>query len=101
MSDGSVLSVSLNDLRTGANKDVPATAANRTLAEAEREHILEVLEQVGWVVAGREGAAARLGMPRSSLMYKMQKLGIVKSRPTAAVETFAHDANAPKGAISA
>jgi formate hydrogenlyase transcriptional activator len=50
-----------------------------TLAEAEREHIFAALRETGWVVAGPKGAAARLGMKRSTLQEKMRKLGI--SRP--------------------
>jgi formate hydrogenlyase transcriptional activator len=51
------------------------TAAG-TLKEAEREHILKALEESNWVVAGQSGAAARLGMARTTLMSKMQKRGI-------------------------
>ena len=58
--------------------------AIRTLAEAERDHILEALRQVCWVVGGRNGAAARLGLPRTTLVYRMRKLGITQAR-TAAV----------------
>jgi formate hydrogenlyase transcriptional activator len=50
-----------------------------TLADAEREHILGVLHETGWVLGGPKGAAARLGMKRSTLYKKMTKLGI--SRP--------------------
>jgi formate hydrogenlyase transcriptional activator len=50
-----------------------------TLADAEREHILGVLRESGWVLGGPKGAAARLGMKRSTLHWKMKKLGI--SRP--------------------
>jgi transcriptional regulator of acetoin/glycerol metabolism len=49
------------------------------LADAEREHILAALRETGWVVGGPKGAAACLGMKRSTLFKKMQKLGI--SRP--------------------
>jgi formate hydrogenlyase transcriptional activator len=49
----------------------------RTLAEAEKTHIIETLHRVGWVVGGRNGAAARLGLPRTTLLHRMQKLGIV------------------------
>jgi formate hydrogenlyase transcriptional activator len=49
------------------------------LAEIERDHILRVLEASDWVVGGRRGAAERLGMKRTSLMYRMRKLRI--SRP--------------------
>jgi formate hydrogenlyase transcriptional activator len=55
-------------------------SSNRTLAQAERDYILEVLRQVGWVVGGRHGAAARLGVPRTTLLYRMRKLGIELSR---------------------
>jgi transcriptional regulator with GAF, ATPase, and Fis domain len=57
---------------------VPKTSANRTLAQAERDHIMEALRQVDWVVGGRRGAAARLGLPRTTLMSKIRKLGIVR-----------------------
>jgi formate hydrogenlyase transcriptional activator len=48
----------------------------RTLAEAERFHITETLERTNWVVGGRAGAAARLGLPRTTLIARMRKLGI-------------------------
>jgi formate hydrogenlyase transcriptional activator len=47
-----------------------------TLKEAEREHIMRALEESNWVVAGRSGAAARLGMARTTLLSKMQARGI-------------------------
>ena len=50
-----------------------------TLVDAERDHIRKVLEQTRWVVTGPNGAAARLGIKRSTLYFRMQKLGI--SRP--------------------
>ncbi len=49
-----------------------------TLADAEREHILGALRETGWVVGGPKGAAARLGMKRSTLYKKMKKLGILR-----------------------
>ena len=49
------------------------------LQEVERDHIVRALEASNWVVGGRNGAAARLGMKRTSLVYRMQKLRI--SRP--------------------
>jgi formate hydrogenlyase transcriptional activator len=51
-----------------------------TLAEAERDHILATLRQSGGVVGGRDGAAARLGIPRTTLLYRMRKLGIALGR---------------------
>jgi formate hydrogenlyase transcriptional activator len=49
------------------------------LAQVERDHILYVLEASNWVIGGRNGAAERLGMKRTSLVYRMKKLRI--SRP--------------------
>jgi len=49
----------------------------RTLADADREHILNVLRESGGVVGGRQGAAARLGLPRTTLIFRMRKLGII------------------------
>jgi formate hydrogenlyase transcriptional activator len=56
------------------------SSAPVTLEQAERSHILQALEQAQGVVGGRNGAAARLGLPRSTLMYKMQRLGINRGR---------------------
>jgi formate hydrogenlyase transcriptional activator len=54
-----------------------AVAPNlNTLEEAERDHILRALGESNWVVGGRNGAAKRLGLKRTTLIYKMQKLGI-------------------------
>jgi formate hydrogenlyase transcriptional activator len=50
-----------------------------TLKEMERRHILSVLDQTNWVFSGPNGAAARLGMKRPTLQFRMRKLGI--SRP--------------------
>jgi transcriptional regulator with GAF, ATPase, and Fis domain len=48
----------------------------RTLAEVEREHILATLNETNWVVGGWKGAAARLGLSRTTLIARMQRLGI-------------------------
>jgi formate hydrogenlyase transcriptional activator len=56
-------------------------SASRTLADADREHILETLEQANWLIGGQDGAATRLGLPRTTLIYKMRKLGIEVRRP--------------------
>jgi len=53
---------------------------SRSLADADREHILEILEQTNWLIGGRDGAANRLGLPRTTLIYKMRKLGIETRR---------------------
>ena len=51
------------------------------LAEEERDHIFRVLEASNWVIGGRNGAAERLGMKRTSLVYRMKRLRII--RPSA------------------
>jgi formate hydrogenlyase transcriptional activator len=56
------------------------SAMTQTLAEAERSHILSVLMDTNGVISGRNGAASRLGLPRTTLMYRMRKLGIVQRR---------------------
>jgi formate hydrogenlyase transcriptional activator len=55
------------------------TRRNQTLQEAEREHILQAPRNSAWVIGGPYGAAARLGVRRTTLLYKMRRLGI--SRP--------------------
>jgi transcriptional regulator with GAF, ATPase, and Fis domain len=52
------------------------------MQEAERVHIRKTLEQANWVIAGPRGAAVRLGMKRSTVYFRMRKLGI--SRDVAA-----------------
>ncbi len=97
LSAGSVLHVPLSDLQlpaaisqgsearkteAGASPTEPSPPTPGkavSLADAEREHILGALRDTGWVVGGPKGAAARLGMNRSTLLWKMKKLGI--SRP--------------------
>ena len=51
------------------------------LAEVERDHILRALEASNWVIGGRNGAAERLGMKRTSLVYRMHKLRISRPQP--------------------
>jgi formate hydrogenlyase transcriptional activator len=50
----------------------------RTLAQVEREHILATLSETNWVVGGWKGAAARLGLSRTTLIARMQRLGIAR-----------------------
>jgi transcriptional regulator with GAF, ATPase, and Fis domain len=58
----------------------PAPAAPRTLAQAESNHILEAIKEANWVIGGPEGAARRLGLKRTTLIGKMRKLGLSRSR---------------------
>jgi formate hydrogenlyase transcriptional activator len=62
-----------------ADSDLGAASGENALKQAEREQIVRALRESSWVVGGARGAAARLGLKRTSLAYKMQKLGI--SRP--------------------
>jgi formate hydrogenlyase transcriptional activator len=78
MSTGPVLRPHLSDLKRLPSQ--PSLAAKRTLAEAERDHIREVLRDTRWVLGGGHGAAVRLGMPRTTLVYKMRKLGIARAQ---------------------
>jgi len=63
-----------------------------TMEECERAHILKTIEDANGVIAGPHGAAARLGVPRSTLMYRMRKLAIVNQRHCAA-QPFQTEAN--------
>jgi formate hydrogenlyase transcriptional activator len=73
-SPGDELQMPLEDLDDGA--EVGSGVDGATLEEAERLHILATLKKTGWVVSGRRGAAARLGINRSTLQFRMKKLGI-------------------------
>jgi formate hydrogenlyase transcriptional activator len=90
LSAGPVLNVPLSEIQA---RPLPATVdgnENRNkkaepsigkgirnvLEETERKHILNVLSQTNWVVAGPNGAAVRLGMKRSTLQLRMRKLGL-------------------------
>jgi len=53
--------------------------AKHTLLGVEREYILQILEKTSWIIGGPRGAAARLGVPRTTLISKMQRLGIERS----------------------
>ena len=77
------------DVPTGAlapRRAAPAPAGNgksvgrgdETLEDADRRHIVTALERSNWVLAGPNGAAARLGMKRSTLQFRMRKLGILR-----------------------
>ena len=77
---GPVLRVPIRDLhhRTITVSHNGHSGQHQTLQEAERAHILRTLKEVRWVVGGPKGAAARLGMNRSTLQFRMKKLGILR-----------------------
>jgi formate hydrogenlyase transcriptional activator len=79
LSPGPVLTVPRSEFETPS----PPTSSPVTLEDAEREHILRALEQTGWVIGGAGGAAARLGLKRTSLVSTMRRLGIARPKPQA------------------
>jgi formate hydrogenlyase transcriptional activator len=72
-----ILRVPLTELKPVFDGNAQGIA---TLADAERDHIRRALEECDWVLAGPQGAAARLGIKRTTLQSRMQKLGIVRAR---------------------
>jgi len=77
LSRGPVLTVSRAEFET----TVPTTSAPITLEDAEREHILRALADTNWVIGGPGGAAARLGLKRTSLVSTMRRLHIARPAP--------------------
>jgi formate hydrogenlyase transcriptional activator len=73
LSPGSVVDLPLHELAT---TDTPSPRSSLTLEDMEREYILAVLRETKWMVGGTDGAAARLGLKRTTLFSKMRKLGI-------------------------
>jgi formate hydrogenlyase transcriptional activator len=80
LSQGTVLTVPRSEFET----PTPAVSSPVTLEDAERDHILRALDATGWVIGGPAGAAARLGLKRTSLVSTMRRLGIVRPKPHAA-----------------
>jgi formate hydrogenlyase transcriptional activator len=76
LSSGNVLQAPFASLKAAPTTEAPEAV---TLEEAERDHIRKTLDQTRWVVSGPNGAAARLGIKRSTLYFRMQKLGISRS----------------------
>lgn len=67
-----------NPLLDAGKRHVDVFPARTTLIDSERSLIIRALEAVGWVIGGRDGAAARLGLKRTTLIYKMQRHGIFR-----------------------
>jgi formate hydrogenlyase transcriptional activator len=76
-SKGPALHLPLHEFRTTL---VPAPGSAVTLEDAERDHILKALRETEWIVGGPQGAAARLGMKRTTLHSRMDKLGISRRK---------------------
>jgi formate hydrogenlyase transcriptional activator len=97
VTQGPVLKVALGELASAPKPPAPASAPThgddgnsmrKVLEETEREQIVRALEQANWVISGTTGAAARLGMKRSTLQARMQKLGIQITRTGANRSSF-------------
>lgn len=67
-----------NPLSLRSNERIPMASSPSALREVERTAILQTLEASGWMIGGRHGAAARLGLKRTTLLYKMKRLGIFR-----------------------
>jgi len=82
LSRSSVLEVPLAELKQSGNgSPVNQLQGPIKLEAVEREHILKVLRETGWVIGGPAGAAARLGLNRTTLNHRMRKLGINRPQP--------------------
>ena len=80
LSRGVDLQLPLSELRQRTQSVGGAVASHfATLEHAEREHIVRALSETAWVVGGPAGAAARLGMKRTTLQSRMRKLGISRA----------------------
>jgi len=77
LSEGNRLSPPLGELREEISR--PPSESDVTLRAREREHIIEILRRTGGALSGPAGAAARLGLKRTTLQYKMQRLGISRT----------------------
>jgi formate hydrogenlyase transcriptional activator len=84
LSPGKVLQPPLDELKQPADRldacGQNAEAKIRTLKDAEHEQILQALAEANWVIGGPKGAAARLGLQRTTLFYKMKRLGISRAQ---------------------
>jgi formate hydrogenlyase transcriptional activator len=83
LSTGPVLRVPIADLRQQSAPPAVAAQKSGTLEDAERRHILQALDAADWVISGPKGAAAALGLKRSTLQARMEKLGIRRARAAA------------------
>ena len=82
LSPGKVLRLPLSELNQhNSLADIPGQSpgSRLTLKDAEREHIIQALAETNWIIGGLKGAAARLGLKRTTLMSKMQRLGISRA----------------------
>jgi formate hydrogenlyase transcriptional activator len=86
-----------NPLPTAETRSVTTSPPPTTLRDSERVLILRTLEAVGWVIGGQKGAAAKLGLKRTTLIHKMQKLGIARPALESDPDVIARAAEATQG----
>jgi formate hydrogenlyase transcriptional activator len=84
LSPGNVLQPPLHELKQPADR-LDACSQNaetkiKTLKDSEHEQILQALAETNWVIGGSKGAAARLGLQRTTLFYKMKRFGISRAQ---------------------
>jgi formate hydrogenlyase transcriptional activator len=82
LSPGKVLRLPLSELNQhNSFADIPGQSpgSRLTLKDAEREHIIQALVVTNWIIGGLKGAAARLGLKRTTLISKMERLGISRA----------------------
>jgi len=80
LSTDGMLRVPLPELTSTPRASSAAPSGLRTLEDVERDHILQALRETDWMIGGPEGAAERLGLKRSTLRSRMEKLGISRTQ---------------------
>jgi transcriptional regulator with GAF, ATPase, and Fis domain len=83
LSDDGVLP---NPLPSNRQETVTVISKSTTLNDVDRALTLQALEDAGWMIGGQEGAAAKLGLKRTTLIYKMKRFGILRPLPGRRVE---------------
>jgi formate hydrogenlyase transcriptional activator len=81
LSRSPTLEIPLTELKRSTRLPGSQSNSSTTLESVERDHILRVLSETRWVIGGPSGAAARLGMNRTTLNHRMRKLGISRPQP--------------------
>ena len=89
ITSGPVLELQMAELTAQSHEP----AVIKTLADAERAHIVATLEKTNWVIGGQRGAAIQLGLPRTTLIAMMQRHGLFREAPGQPADTSYRRAN--------